>query len=305
VGSGIVGKSYAMMFAGAGYNVSMYDIVPEKVTAALSDVKEQMKLFERDGYLRGKDTAEQQMERIAGSFTLRECVEGAVYLQECVPEILEIKKTLFKELDDIVDDRIILASSASAITASEFSEGLRHRSQCVVAHPVNPPYFVPLVEIVPAPWTRPEVVAFTRSILEEIGQAPVTLSSEVPGFSLNRIQYVVLNECWRQVEDGLISVKDVNTVMSEGLGMRWAFMGALETSSLNGEGFKSYCERYGPSIVRVSALLGGTPSWEPDSDGAELIHQQMRQVYALDQIQQRREWRDKRLAALDKLKRAS
>lgn len=137
----------------------------------------------------------------------------------------------------------------------------------IVSHPVNPPYYVPLVEIVPAPWTNPEIVLKTRQIMEEIGQAPVSLSREIEGFALNRIQYVfklneivftlfiidtdssiyfryaILNEVWRLVNDKILSVEDIDKVMSEGLGMRYAFLGALETAHLNAEGMKSYCER--------------------------------------------------------------
>lgn len=157
-------------------------------------------------------------------------------LQECVFEQIDLKKDVFKQLDEIASNDVVLASSTSCFLPSLFSEGLKHKSQVVVAHPVNPPYYVPAVEIVPAPWTDPKVVERTRAIMIEIGQKPVTLKKEVPGFSLNRIQYAILDECWRQIADGVISVEDVDTVMSDGLGMRYAFMGPWETAHLNAKG---------------------------------------------------------------------
>lgn len=121
---------------------------------------------------------------------------------------------------------------------------------------------MPLVEIVPAPWTNPEVVQKTRAIMDEIGQKPVTLSREIEGFALNRIQYAILNETWRLVEAGILNVKDIDSVMSDGLGMRYAFLGPLETAHLNAEGMENYFERYSKTIHAVSETMGPTPKWK-------------------------------------------
>lgn len=115
-----------------------------------------------------------------------------------------------------------------------------------------PPYYVPLVEIVPAPWTKPEIAIKTRQIMEEIGQKPVSLSREIEGFALNRIQYCILNEVWRLVGDGVLDVKDIDSVMTDGLGMRYAFLGPLETTHLNAEGIANYTDRYAKTIYEVS-----------------------------------------------------
>lgn len=147
-----------------------------------------------------------------------------------------MKKDVFGQLDEIASNDIVLASSTSCILPSLFSEGLKHKNQVIVAHPYNPPYYVPAVEIVPAPWTDPKVVERTRDIMMEIGQKPVMLKKEILGFSSNRIQYAILNECWKQIADGVISVQDVDTLISDGLGMRYAFMGPWETAHLNAKG---------------------------------------------------------------------
>ncbi|KAJ8785686.1 hypothetical protein J1605_007283 [Eschrichtius robustus] len=119
---------------------------------------------------------------------------------ECVPENLELKKQLFAQLDGIVGDQVVLSSSSSCLLPSRLFSGLVHVKQCLVAHPVNPPYYVPLVELVPHPETAPATVDRTYALMRKIGQSPVKLTKEVDGFALNRLQYAVISEAWRLVE---------------------------------------------------------------------------------------------------------
>lgn len=170
-----------------------------------------------------------------------------------------------------------------------------------MSHPVNPPYYVPLVEVVPAPWTDPDVAKRTRDIMEEIGQAPVSLSREVAGFALNRIQYAILNEVYHLVADGILDVKDMDRVMSEGLGMRYAFLGPLETAHLNAEGFANYCERYAPTIYSVSKDFKPVPKFE--GPVAQEMSKQLEALVPLDKLQERRNWRDFCLTKLSQLKK--
>merc|ERR1712062_763444 len=131
----------------------------------------------------------------------------------------------------------------------------------------------PMVELVPAPWTSTEVRAGARALMAEVGQGPVSLSREVPGFVLNRMQYALLNECWRLVRDGVVSAQDLDVVMKDGMGMRYAFMGPMETIHLNAEGTQNYCDRYGETIYNVSSDLGPIPTgWkqETEKDKAEV-----------------------------------
>uniref|UniRef100_A0A0B7AUV1 3-hydroxyacyl-CoA dehydrogenase NAD binding domain-containing protein n=1 Tax=Arion vulgaris TaxID=1028688 RepID=A0A0B7AUV1_9EUPU len=302
IGSGLIGQCWAMIFAGGGYTVSIYDIYPEQVSKALENVKINLAEYESQGCIRGNLSAQAQIDLISGSSNLEECLQGAIYVQECVPESVELKKKVFEQIDPYITKDMVVATSSSCIGVSQFACDLKNRHQTLVAHPVNPPYFIPLVEIVPGPWTLPEVTAKTKSLLEAVGQSPVTLSHEVPGFALNRIQYSIINECWNMYKDGLLSASDIDKVMVDGLGPRYAFIGPLETMHLNADGIVDYCKRYAQGAYNVSATLTPPPILY-DVPTAENVLKEIQETISLDKVPERRAWRDHHLAALAALKK--
>ncbi|XP_035231113.1 lambda-crystallin-like [Stegodyphus dumicola] len=301
VGSGFIGRGWAMLFASVGYNVGIYDVDPSKIDDALVDIKQQLEKLEKTGYLHGRLTADEQYNLISKCNNLSDCVSESIHVQECVFENIDLKRKVFKDLDEVASDKVVLCSSTSCFPASSFSEDLVHRAQVIVGHPVNPPYYVPLVEIVPAPWTDPSIVTRTKDLMTEIGQKPVILKKEVPGFALNRIQYALINECWRIVQDDIMSLEDVDTSMCEGLGLRYAFIGPLETCHLNADGLLDYCKRYGEGIYKVSQTFGPNPKMK--GEVAERIHEMICKLSPLEKLAERRKWRDARLTALAKMKR--
>ncbi|EDQ92392.1 uncharacterized protein MONBRDRAFT_2035, partial [Monosiga brevicollis MX1] len=248
VGSGIVGRCWASLFARANYNVCIFDINPDQLAQAQTAVQTMLQKLATEGLLNDQEPAVVYA-RISVATDLATACSDAIYIQECVPESLPLKQKVFGQLCEVVSDSTILASSTSCLPPSQISESLSRREQVIVAHPVNPPHYIPVVEVVQAPWTRQDVIEGTRKILLDLGQAPVLLKKEVNGFIINRLQYALLMEAWRLVEDGVASPEDVDTAVSQGLGLRWSFMGPFQTIDLNApEGVLDYCNRYGDGM---------------------------------------------------------
>lgn len=305
IGSGLIGRNWAMIFAGAGYRVCLYDVEPGQVSRALDATQHTLAGYQEKGLLRGQGSAVEQAERIKGTINLQECISGAFYVQECVPEDVDIKKKVFGQIDDLMDDDTIVASSSSCLTATMFAEDFKHRQNMLVAHPVNPPYFLPLVEIVPAPFTWLNVIQKVRSLMEEIGQSPITLKYEARGFALNRIQYACINECWNMYKTGLLSAEDIDRVCTEGLGRRYAFIGPLETMHLNAHGVEDYCQKFAQGAYNVQQETFHPLPVLYDLKTAKNVQEELEKRVPLEKLPARRAWRDNMLAGLAKFKAES
>jgi 3-hydroxyacyl-CoA dehydrogenase len=294
VGAGFIGRAWAIVFARAGFSVAVYDAVDTALAQCQRLLLENISDLAEHGLISEAPATVQA--RIRTETTLPAALEGACLVQECAYETLEIKRAVFAELDRHAAPDTILASSTSWLKASEFSEGLSGRARVLVAHPVNPPYLIPLVELAPAPWTDAAVLASAKTIYQEAGQVPVVLHKEITGFLLNRIQAAVLNEALNLYADGFASMEDMDLVLKNGLGMRWSFMGPFETIDLNApQGLMDYAERYGSTFREVAADQATNP-WNRDTMAQ--LHAQRREVLPAGDMQARARWRDRRLMAL-------
>ena len=299
VGSGLIGRAWAMIFARAGWNAALTDPTPGAVEAALTACREGLDTLAAQGLC---DNPTAVYGRITAAGSLAEAVAGAAYVQENGPEVLDIKRALFSELDRLAAPDTILASSTSAIQCSLFTEGLPGQARCLVAHPVNPPHLVPVVELSGAPWTAPETIVRTRDIMAGIGQAPVAVLKEVDGFILNRLQAALLSEAFRLVEEGYVTPQDLDTTISEGLGLRWSFMGPFETIELNAPGgVPDYCARYSPFFRRLASDPPSPEVWAPEAIAGAVAAWGETPDPAVHAARTRR--RDGRLAALARHKR--
>jgi 3-hydroxyacyl-CoA dehydrogenase len=292
VGSGLIGRAWAIVFAGGGCEVALYDAVAGVPDKARALVAEGLGELAAHGLV-ADATAAAAGVRVAAS--LDDALDGATFVQESTPETVEAKREIFAELDRLAAPDAILASSTSTIVASAFTADLEGRHRCLVAHPVNPPHLVPLVELVAAPWTAAATVAKAKAVYEAVGQVPIVVKREIEGFILNRLQAVLLSEAFRLVEDGYVTPQDLDKTLADGLGLRWSFMGPFETIELNAPGgIPDYCRRYGPSLSRLSAA-------DPAIYDGEKLSQIMAQwtnALTPDQVAVRMRWRDRRLAAL-------
>jgi 3-hydroxyacyl-CoA dehydrogenase len=294
VGAGFIGRAWAIVFARAGFSVAVYDAVDTALAQCQRLLLENISDLAEHGLI--SEAPATVLARIRTETTLPAALQGACLVQECAYETLETKRAVFAELDRHAAADTILASSTSWLKASEFSEGLAGRARVLVAHPVNPPYLIPLVELAPAPWTDAAVLASAKTIYQEAGQVPVVLHKEITGFLLNRIQAAVLNEALNLYADGFASMEDMDLVLKNGLGMRWSFMGPFETIDLNApQGLMDYAERYGSTFREVAADQATNP-WNRDTMAQ--LHAQRREVLPAADMQARARWRDRRLMAL-------
>ncbi|XP_064800341.1 lambda-crystallin homolog [Oncorhynchus masou masou] len=304
IGSGLIGRSWAMVFISGGYRVKIYDNQPGQAARAIQEVRKQLEDLQEERMLRGDRSASEQLALLSSHNDLCQALEGAFFVQECVFEEIEAKRSVFQVVESHVGEGVILSSSTSCLLPSNIFSQVQNRKRCIISHPVNPPYYVRLVELVPHPETLAGVMDTTHALMTAVGQAPVRLKKEIDGFALNRVQYAIIAESWRLVKDGVISVKDIDLVMSEGLGMRYAFIGPMETMHLNApEGLEDYLQRYREGMKRVLNTFGPVPEFS--GEAAERINKEMCELIPADQqhLSARRERRDQLLMGLAKLKK--
>ncbi|WP_395067620.1 3-hydroxyacyl-CoA dehydrogenase [Paraburkholderia silvatlantica] len=290
-GCGVVGSSWALVFARAGFDVRVWDAAP--------DVARQASTFVRNALV--SDGVESPIAPVRVCASLEDALDGVDYVQESAPERLEIKRDLYRRIDTLAARDVVLASSTSGLPASSFTDHLANRARCLVVHPINPPHLIPLVELVPAPWTDDGVVERAAALMARAGQAPIRLSREINGFVVNRLQGALLGEAFRLVEDGVCSVADIDRAIADGLGLRWFFMGPFETIDLNAQhGIAEYCRNLGPMYYGLAKEQADAREWGPDLVAE--VERQCRQVTAAESLPARRAWRDRCLAALADVK---
>lgn len=296
IGCGLVGRAWAISYAKGGMNVVMWDRVADAPKLAISYISDILSELEENDLLNGATSAE-VLERISIADTLADAVKNADHIQENTPEVLDIKKAVFAELDALAPDDCIIGSSTSAILPSMFSEGLKGAHRCLVMHPINPPYVIPAVEIVPAPWTSDEVVERSRQLLLAAGHAPIVMKRELDGFVMNRLQGALMEEAFRLVDKGYATAEDVDIGIRDGLALRWSFMGPFETVDLNAPGgIRDYAERYEQMYIPIFEQSNWRSNWRgPVMDE---IEKDRRERLPADKLGERAVWRDKNLIAL-------
>ncbi len=300
VGVGLIGRAWANVFSRAGWDVTCWDANPQATADAPQLVADSLHDLARHGLVTDPAGAAKRVRAVA---TLEEAVTGVDFVQESGPETIDAKLAIWQRLDQAAAPETILVSSSSAIVASRFTEGLAGRHRCLIAHPVNPPHVVPIVELSPAPWTSPEVVARARAIYESVGQVPMELKKEIDGFILNRMQAVLLSEAFRLVAEGYCTAEDLDKTIAHGLGLRWSFMGPFETIEMNAPGgIPDYCARFSKTMAGLASQPYSGDQFEPES--VSKIMASWGRTPTPDDVARKSRWRDERLAALQAFKNA-
>lgn len=225
VGAGLMGHGIAQVFALAGHDVTITDSVHTNLESAKARILKNLKDLGED---------ERAVERVAAIAELGAAVHDADYVVEAVLENLSLKQELFAEIERYVRPDTILASNTSVIPITEIMQGLKRRERALGTHWWNPPYLVPLVEVIETPWTAPEVVAFTMKLHAEAGKTPAHVKKDVPGFIGNRLQHALWREAISLVENGICDAETVDSVVKAAFGRRLAVLGPLENADMVG-----------------------------------------------------------------------
>ncbi len=302
VATGLVGTAWAIVFARAERDVWLYDALEGAVERSIARIDGLLPALAEDGLLNGQSPKAVKA-RIREARSLHEALDGAAHVQESGPERVEVKREIHAQIDAVASPETVVASSTSGIPASSFTETLTHRERVLVAHPINPPHLVPLVELVPAPWTDEAVVMATAERMRAVGQSPIRLNREVSGFVVNRLQGALLAEAFRLVDDGVCGIEDVDAAIADGLGLRWSFIGPFETIDLNSpEGVRGYCDMLGELYYALAREQADPRRW--DAPLVERIEAARRSVLPIEALPARQAWRDRWLSQIVKAKRA-
>lgn len=291
LGAGSIGVSFAAAFADAGAHVRLADPDNERRGAAGAGLIVQQEAIEMAGLSRA-GTGQVSVVDHPG-----EQLEHSDLVLECGPEKLETKQAIFADLLAQAGKDTILATASSAITISQILPDTSQQRRCLVAHPVNPPAVLRVIELVPAPGTDPAATKDTASLFAAAGFEAVQLNHEIEGFVLNRLQGAVLREAYRLIDEDVTDVAGIEAIMRMGLGPRWALSGPFETAELNTPGgIKAHAARMGPAYKRIGEARGETVEW---SDAlVESVDTQRRKAVPAEKLADRAKWRAQAVANL-------
>ena len=297
-GAGLIGASWAIGFANAGYLSYVYDNNANSVenfNKYFDDLLLDLKTIDPN------INEDKIRSNIKLNCTIEQICEKAVLIQESIVEDLKVKQDVYKELDRLTSKETILASSSSYLVISEISEFVEHKNRCINAHPALPPHVVPFVEVVGSQDTSEEIINKALTIYKKANYAAILVKKETEGFVLNRLQGALLNEAVRLHEGGFASMEDIDIALKHALGIRWAFMGPFEIMDLNApEGIKDSFSRYRTGIQDLAKQQNTVPSYSDEY--LDKLDKEQRQRLAYQDRPDRIKKRNQMIALIRKLK---
>lgn len=233
VGSGMMGTGCAMVFAGAGHDVVLYDVIPEALSKVERNMRHDLTFLAERGLGRPEDV-EPALARVSTTLDLDEAVAGADFVLEAVIEDLALKQRIFRDLDKKCGPEAVLATNTSVMSPTEIAGKAQRRERILGTHWWNPPFLIPLVEVVQTEETASWVVDLTMDLLRAIGKRPVRARKDVPGFIANRLQHALWREAISIVERGIADAATVDDSLKYGPGLRLPILAPLENADLVG-----------------------------------------------------------------------
>ena len=245
IGAGPIGGGWAAHFLAQGYQVTSYLHDADEHGPLMRLLGTAWASLEAIGLADGAS-----MDNFNWTCDLEEAIENSEFIQESVPEVLELKQGLYHILGDIVDARVVIASSTSGLSMTDIQNRCATPERTVVAHPFNPPYLLPLVEMIGGEKTSAECVNWTERFYRVAGKSPLVMKKEVPGFIATRLQEAIWREALHMVANGEATVEQIDQAVVNGPGPRWALMGPCEIFHVGGgEGGMAYClDQFGPAL---------------------------------------------------------
>ncbi|MGI9290213.1 MAG: 3-hydroxyacyl-CoA dehydrogenase NAD-binding domain-containing protein [Gammaproteobacteria bacterium] len=245
VGAGPIGGGWAAYFLSRGYQVTSYLHQESEYDALMRLIETAWSSLQQVGLEAGAS-----LDNFKWTTDLKEAVHQTEFIQESIPEVLELKQNLYQTLGQFADPRVVIASSTSGMSMTDIQAKCGSPERTVVAHPFNPPYLLPLVEMIGGRKTSPETVDWARRFYLAAGKAPLVLEKEVPGFIATRLQEAIWREALHMVANGEATVEQIDQAVVNGPGPRWALMGPCEIFHVGGgEGGMAYClDQFGPAL---------------------------------------------------------
>ena len=246
VGAGVIGGGWVAYFLSRGYRVVAWDPAEDAEARLRHLVGGAWTALTDLGLAPGAST-----DNLTVVQDLADACAQADFVQESAPEDLELKRTLLADIDAATPEHVVISSSTSGYGMSEMQVRCAHPERTVVGHPFNPPYLIPLVEVVGGTATSPDVVAWTSDFFRHAGKSVITMDSEVPGFIANRLQEALWREALHMVAEGEATVEQIDLSITDGPGLRWAIQGPMLTFHLAGGqgGMAHMLDHFGPSLL--------------------------------------------------------
>lgn len=301
VGMGVIGKGWMRVFCDAGCKVHIYDANADQVAKALAWLERSINRDIQEGFITA-ERGQKSLGFVKGHERLDEALVEAQYVQESCPEQLAHKQVIFAELDEIARPEAVIASSTSGLNINDIARDLKGVARCIMAHPFNPSYVLPVVEVLPTDHTDPMVTKQTIDFLTGIGQVPIVMKKYVRGFIGNRIQAAVVREAIHLVLDGVADVAAVDAMMCHGLGLRWALMGSFEVNHTNADGgIREYYGNFKDAYTSwMLDLNSQPPSFTPEM--IELFARGVADMLGQADIEDICAWRDRMVRGIRQLK---
>jgi len=233
IGAGLMGHAIAQVFASRGHEVSLTDVNDRVLGQALENIRTNLGFLAENG-IGAMEDVEPALRNIRTTSDLREAATGARFVVEAVSERLDLKQGLFVELEQYCAPQTIFATNTSAISITEIAAKVRRKERVVGTHFWNPPYLIPLVEVIGGRHTSAEVVDYTFELLKTAGKHPVKVKKDVPGFVGNRLQHALWREAVSIVDQGIADAATVDEVIKNSFGIRLPVLAPLETADMVG-----------------------------------------------------------------------